>query len=91
MKRLKDNSDAPEARHGTLPKTYTSSRKRQQLHSTHPRKNGYFRLREQKSRRKESSQWNLELVSIWSARETKQEKKQQKSQRIVLSRDGDAS
>ena len=25
MKRLKDNSDAPEARHGTLPKTYTSS------------------------------------------------------------------
>ena len=27
MKRLKDNSDAPEARHGTLPKTYISSKK----------------------------------------------------------------
>ena len=27
MKRLKDNSDAPEARHGTVPKTYTSSKK----------------------------------------------------------------
>ena len=29
MKRLKDNSDAPEARHGTLPKTCTSSKKKQ--------------------------------------------------------------
>ena len=27
MKRLKDNSDAPDARHGTLPKTFTSSKK----------------------------------------------------------------
>ena len=27
MKRLKDNSDAPEARHGTVPKTFTSSKK----------------------------------------------------------------
>ena len=40
MKRLKDNSDAPEARDGTLPKTYTSSKKRTTLHSTRPRKNG---------------------------------------------------
>ena len=27
-KRLKDNSDAPEARHGTLPNTYTSSKRK---------------------------------------------------------------
>ena len=52
-KRLKDTSDAPEARHGTLPKTYTSAKKRTRLHSTRPRKNG-SRLRQQKSRRKES-------------------------------------
>ena len=35
MKRLNDNSDAPEARHGTLPKTYTSSQRRTRLHSIH--------------------------------------------------------
>ena len=54
MKRLKDNSDVPEARHGTLQKTYTSSTRTTKLHSTHPRKNGYSRLRQQKSWRKES-------------------------------------
>ena len=37
MKRLKDNSDAPKARHGTLPKTYTSSKRTTKLHSTRPR------------------------------------------------------
>ena len=42
MKRLKDNSNAPEARHGTLPKTFTK------LRSTFPRRNGYVRLRQQK-------------------------------------------
>ena len=41
MKRLKNNSDAPEARHGTLPTTQTSSKKTTRLHSTRPRKNGY--------------------------------------------------
>ena len=40
-KRLKDNSDAPEARNGIFPKTYTSSQKRTMLQSSHPRKNGY--------------------------------------------------
>ena len=34
---LKDQSDAPAARHGLMPKTYTSSKKRTKLHSTHPR------------------------------------------------------
>ena len=38
MKRLQDNSDAPKATHGTLPKTCTSSKKRTRLHSAHPRK-----------------------------------------------------
>ena len=69
MKRLKDNSDVPEARDGTLPKTFSSS-KRTKLHSTCLRKNGYSRLRQQKSRRKESLQWILERVHIWSASET---------------------
>ena len=32
-KRLQDNSDAPEARLGTLPKTFTSSKNRTKLHS----------------------------------------------------------
>ena len=51
--RLKDKSDAPEARHGTLPKTFSSSKKKTKLHSTRPRKNRYSRLRQQKSRKKE--------------------------------------
>ena len=54
MKRLKDNSDAPEARHGILPNICTSSKKKTRLHSTFPRRNGYSRLRQQKSRKKES-------------------------------------
>ena len=45
MKRLKDNSDAPEARHGTLPKTYTSSKRKTKLHSTRSRKSGHSWLR----------------------------------------------
>ena len=40
MKRLKDNSDVPEARHGTLPKTFTSSKKKTRLLW----KNGYCGL-----------------------------------------------
>ena len=43
------------ARHGILPEMFTSSNKRTKLHSTHPRKNGYCRLHQQQSRRKESS------------------------------------
>ena len=35
-------------------KTYTSSKKKTRLHSTFPRRNGYSRLRQQKSRRKGS-------------------------------------
>ena len=45
MKRLKDSSDEPEARHGTLSKICTSSRRKTKLHSTRPRKNGFSRLR----------------------------------------------
>ena len=41
MKRLQDNSDAPEARLGTLPKTYASFKRKTRLHSIHPRRNGY--------------------------------------------------
>ena len=39
------------ARHGILPKTYTSSRKKTRLQSTIPRRNGYSQLRQQKSRK----------------------------------------
>ena len=52
-------SDAPEARRGILPRTYTSSKKRTRLNSTRPRKNGHSRLRQQKSRRKDSLWWIL--------------------------------
>ena len=57
MKRLHDSSDVPEARLGILLKTYTSSKKKTRLHSTFPRRNGYSRLRQQMSRRKESLWW----------------------------------
>ena len=70
MKRLKDNSDATEARHGTLPKIFSSSKKKTKLHSTRPRRNGYSRLRQQKSLRKESLWWIPELACIWSTRNT---------------------
>ena len=39
-KRLQYNSDAPAARHGTLPKTHTSSKKKTKLHWTRPQRNG---------------------------------------------------
>ena len=48
MKRLRDNSDVPEARLGILGKTYTCSKRTTKLHSTRPRKNWYSRLRQQK-------------------------------------------
>ena len=70
MKRLKDSSDVPEARLGILLKTFTSSTKHTRLHSTFPLRNGYSRLRQQKSRRKESL-WQIpELVCMRSASET---------------------
>ena len=43
-----------EARRGILPKTYTISQKKARVHATFPWRNGYSRLRQQKSRRKES-------------------------------------
>ena len=49
MKRLNNSSDVPEARRGILPKTYTSSKTTTRLRSTFPRRNGYSRLRQQKS------------------------------------------
>ena len=52
-------SDAPEVRRGILPRTYTSSKKRTTLNSTRPRKNEHSRLRQQKSRRKDSLWWIL--------------------------------
>ena len=69
-KRLQDNSDAPAARHGILPEILTSSKKKTKLHSTRPRKNGFSRVRQQKSQRKDSLRWIPEQVCIWSARET---------------------
>ena len=57
---------------GTEPrqKTYATSNRTTKLHSTRPRKKGYSRLRQQKSRRKESLWRILELVCIWSASDT---------------------
>ena len=49
-KRLNDSSDVPKARLGTLPKTYTSSKKKTRLQSTFSRKSGSSPLRKQKSR-----------------------------------------
>ena len=54
IKRLNDSSDVPEARLGTWPKTYTSSKRKTKSQSAFPRRHGYSRLRQQKSRRKES-------------------------------------
>ena len=42
----KDSSDVPEARHGTLPKTFTSSKRKTKLHSTRLQKSGYSWLRQ---------------------------------------------
>ena len=54
MKRLKDKSNVPKAGIGTLPKTFTCSKRTTKLHSTRLRKNGSSRLRQQKSRRRDS-------------------------------------
>ena len=70
MKRLKDNSDALEARHGALPKTFSSSKKKTKIHSSFPRRNGYSRLGQQKSQRKENLQLIQERVCTWSVRKT---------------------
>ena len=48
--------------------TFASSKTRTKLHSTHPRKNGYSPLRQQKSRRKDNLRWIPELICISSAR-----------------------
>ena len=64
-----NNASQTSSRHGTLPETYTSSKKKKRLHSTRPRKNGYCRLPQQKSRKKESMWWIPELVCIRSASE----------------------
>ena len=48
MKRLNESRDVPEARLGTLPKIYTSSKRTTKLHSARPRWNGYSRLRQPK-------------------------------------------
>ena len=53
MKRLKDSSDVPEARLGILPKTYTSSKK-DKAAFYFPAEERVLRLRQQKSRKKDS-------------------------------------
>ena len=42
MQRLKDNNDVPEARPGTLPKTFTNTKRKTKLYSARPRKNGHL-------------------------------------------------
>ena len=62
-RRLKDNSDAPEAKHGTLPNTCTSFKKRRKLHSTRPRKNGYSRAASTKEPEERDSGASMHMVS----------------------------
>ena len=70
VKRLTDNSDAPEARRGIFQKTFSSSKRKTRLHSTYPRRNGCSRLRKQKSGKKDSLWWIPELECTWSVRKT---------------------
>ena len=63
MKRLNDSSDVPEARLGILLKPCTSSMKRTRLHVTFPERNGYSRLRRQKSRFVVDSGASMHMVS----------------------------
>ena len=51
MKRLKDNSDAPEARYGTLPKTSTSSNKKDMATFHSPAKEWVLSVAETKKAR----------------------------------------
>ena len=53
-----------------LAKNQKTQREKPRLHSTRPRKSGYSRLRQQKSRRKESMWWIPERACTWSASET---------------------
>ena len=70
MKRLKDNSDVPEARLGILPKIFTSSKRTTKTTFYSPSEEWYSWLRQQKRRRKESLWWIPELLCTWSARKT---------------------
>ena len=91
-KRLKDNSDAPEARRGMLPKKVTSSKKRRKLHFTRPRKSGYCRyinkgaVGNRKDHKKKSDDGD---DGQW--RGANKRSSHGKCQRIGLIRDGDAS
>ena len=69
-RRLKGKSDAPAETRGDLPRISFSSKKKTKLHFTRPRKNGYSRLHQQNSRRKESLWWTPEQACIWSAGKT---------------------
>ena len=51
-----------------LAKTFSGSKKKTRLHSTFPRGNGYSRLRQQKSQRKEKLLLIQERLCIWSER-----------------------
>ena len=63
-----DNSDTPKARRGILSKIYTNSKTKTRLHSNYPQRSGNLRLRQQKSRRKDSLWWFPELLCLWSIR-----------------------
>ena len=65
-------------------KRIQDQRKRQQLHSTHPRKTGYFRLREQKSRRKEIPVESGACEHIVSKRDLTREEATEKVKELFL-------
>ena len=53
MKGLTDNSDAPGAKHGTFPKSFTSSKRSTKLHSSHLQKSVSSPVLQQESQRRE--------------------------------------
>ena len=80
MKRLKDDSDAPVARRGILPKISLQAQRARQNYIPLARGRMGTRLRQQKSRRKESLLWFPERVCTWSATEILTQKKRMRRQ-----------
>ena len=68
MKRLQDNSDVPDARFGTLPKTILISKRKTKLHSTRPRKNGYWVLPAASTKEPEEREFVVSKKDLNSAR-----------------------
>ena len=89
MKRLKDNSDVPEARLGILPKHILAQRKRQGYILLSHGGTGTPGCVNKKSRRKESLWWIREPVCIWSSERDLNSAELETHEDIEESDDGD--